>query len=161
MGDSMPLRDIHAAMPAQWWPFAPLVWVLLGVALVGLIVVLVASWRRWRRRRRRQVLVDDLNRLQTHFTSHQDRPRLARELSEWMRRLLLYRSGMLHKGVAGLSGKAWRDILLAPFVDNARLSTAAAQLCEAPWQASGAFDEAAAFDLAIAWVDRLTEQGNV
>ena len=161
MGDSLPLRDIHAALPAQWWPLSPLVLILLGVALLGLLLAMFFVWQRWRCRRRRQLLVDDLGRLQSGFENHQDRMLLARELSEWLRRLILYRSGMTRAAVAGLAGSAWRDILLGPFADNARLSTAAAQISEAPWQAQGEFDDNAAFDLALAWIDRLTEQGRV
>ncbi len=43
------LRDIHTPEPVGWWPLAPGWWILMALALVGLVALLV--WLRSRRNR--------------------------------------------------------------------------------------------------------------
>ncbi len=156
MGDQLPLRDIHAALPADWWPPSPALWLLLGLAAVLILVGLAKLIASQRRARRRRALLSDLARLSGRFETHQDELQLARELSEWLRRLVLFRGGFDQSAVAGLSGAHWAKLLAAPFAANPRLRQAASDISTAPWRAAVDWDRAAAIELATAWVDHLT-----
>lgn len=161
MNDELPLRDIHAAAIADWWPLAPLSWVLLLLLFAALTVALVAALRRWFRARRRRAMLNDLEQLRTAFGDQHSSVQLAQGLSQWLRRLLLHRGGPEAGQVAGMTGARWSGHLAGPFSDDQRLVAAAEQIASQPWQAKPTLDDVAAFDLARAWIDRLSQADHV
>lgn len=161
MNPDIPLRDIHAAAVASWWPLAPLVWVLLGVVLIAVVVAGVIGFRRWRRALRKRALLLHLDALRTDFVQHRDRAQLAQNLSQWLRRLLLHKGGQPATEIAALTGERWSAHLAAPFAEDPRLLSAATQIASQPWHAQPTLEEDAVFDLAEAWVDHLSSAGYV
>lgn len=158
MNSELPLRDIHAAVAAPWWPLSPLAWSLLAVLLIALTVVLWLAAARLARRRRQQALLNDLAALRAQLNEHQDRARLLRDVSEWLRRLLRFKATEAEASATATSGDRWQQTLLAPFPDHAEHRAAANALSEQLWRASPTFQEDQIFALAADWVNHLTRQ---
>ena len=135
----LPLRDIHLPPPVSWWPPAPGWWLLAALALAALAFAL---WRRRRGRRGRvKVLARTaLDHLEADYRAGGDAARLARGLSELLRRVSL--SVYPRRTAAGLTGEDWlrfldqplgaprfsagpgRGLLTAPYAPAARVEAA-------------------------------------
>jgi len=100
------LRDIHLPEAISWWPPAPGWWLL--PALIGL-----ACWAAHRCRRGRAgtwwAARRELRRLRLRYRGNADSLALSRALSVWLRRTAISLHG--RKGVAGLSGQRWLELL--------------------------------------------------
>ena len=144
------LRDLHL----------PPVPVLAGVAAWQIAVVLlflllwlaVTLWwgRRWLRRRSQRVALRELAGLARDHRRAADSTRFIRGLSGLLRRYALVRFADV--GVAGLSGPAWLQFLDAHGGDGAFVLGVGAVLETRPYQASGAYDEAALLALVQRWL---------
>jgi len=99
------LRDIHLPPEPGLWPPAPGGW--LVAAALALLVVVVA--RRHARRRPLRAALRELDAIEAAWRSEPDPVRLARGLSQLLRRYALWRYPAL--GVAGLIGRDWLDFL--------------------------------------------------
>ena len=110
---TLPLRDIHLPPVPGWWPPAPGWW---GVAVVLLLLSLAAFLllRRQRRLRYRRAALRELSALE-QTAGLADRELLA-GLSQLLRRAIV--TAYPQDGCAGLSGKAWLEVLDRGFVDN-------------------------------------------
>jgi Domain of unknown function (DUF4381) len=104
------LRDVHLPQPPGLWPPAPGWWVLLVIAIVG--VVAIAWWMRRRGRRQRPYRVArvELGRLAASFDAGRiGLHDLAHGTSALLKRVLIARAD--RKRVAPLTGDAWLGYL--------------------------------------------------
>ncbi|WP_051689691.1 DUF4381 domain-containing protein [Pelobacter seleniigenes] len=110
---TLPLRDIHLPPAPGWWPPAPGWW---GVALLLVLLILVAVLllRRYRRLRYRRAALRELTALE-QTGGLADRELLA-GLSQLLRRAIV--TAYPQDGCAGLSGKAWLQVLDRGFANN-------------------------------------------
>lgn len=107
--EQLPLRDLHLPEPIGWWPLAPGWWVLIALAVAGLVYLLYRQYLVWRSGRARRVALKELGRVRREYADGQDAVRLAKALSELTRRSML---AYAPRGeVAGLTGEAWLEWL--------------------------------------------------
>ena len=97
------LAPDHAPPPVGWWPPAPGWWLLATLFLLALVALYL--WSRPQPRLRRLVL-----RELRHLESADDAT-LAEGLEQLLRRYAIARFG--RSTVAGLSGQAWVDFVVA------------------------------------------------
>jgi len=107
--EDLPLRDLHLPAPPGWWPPAPGWWLLMAIA-AGLLAWF--AWRAlnaWLAARPRRVALARLRRGEGEYAASGDVARLAKTLSELVRRAML---AYVPRGeVAGLTGEAWLGFL--------------------------------------------------
>lgn len=101
----IPLRDLHLPAEIGWWPLAPGWWVLLALLAAGAIVLLYRTYLRWRANRARRIALRQLVAVTEEYQSSGDVTRLAKQLSELLRRVVLAYSPRTE--VAGLTGDDW------------------------------------------------------
>lgn len=105
----LPLKDLHLPPAPGFWPLAPGWWV------VACIVILLAIWgiHTFIKIRRRQLQWRQLELLwqvtRDDYQQHQDKTRLARDLSQLLRRYV--RHYQADSAAVSLTGKAWVDYL--------------------------------------------------
>ena len=103
--EQIPLKDLHLPADIGWWPLAPGWWFVIAVA-VGLIVWYVwLAFLKWRANRARRIALRELAALSREYEQTGDGTRLAKDLSELLRRALLAYAP--RKDVAGLTGERW------------------------------------------------------
>lgn len=100
----IPLRDIHLPVPIGWWPPASGWWYLSGGILCALLAGAAFKWW-WRRTRLRRRARQRLAAIGTAYATHQDRHRLAGELSILSRQVALQFFGTGES--ASLTGSDW------------------------------------------------------
>ncbi len=105
----IPLRDLHLPIDIGWWPLAPGWWVLVGLAIAGIVYLLYLGWLRYRRNRPRRVALKQLSGLHWDFEYGADPVTLASELSELTRRAMLAYAP--RDKIAGLTGSRWLEWL--------------------------------------------------
>lgn len=99
------LRDLHLPEPVNWWPLAPGWWVLIALAVAGL-VWLLRHWLRARKRHAaRRHALRALDALVAEYGTHGSAVRLGSAMSELLRRTMLAYAPRAN--VAGLTGEAW------------------------------------------------------
>ena len=103
--EQIPLRDLHLPPDPGWWPLAPGWWILIGVAVLMAGWYAWLGWKRWRADRARRVALRELVWIEREYEQKGDGVRLARELSELLRRGLLAYAP--RAAVAGLTGERW------------------------------------------------------
>ncbi len=101
----IPLRDLHLPEAIGWWPLAPGWWVLIVVAIAGIVYLAMRAIRQWRRNAMRRVALKELRRIQKQYGKGIDEITLAIELSELLRRTMLAYAP--RQEVAGLTGERW------------------------------------------------------
>ena len=130
--EQIPLRDLHLPEAIGWWPLAPGWWLLIGLAAVGLALLLRQYLRRRARGAARRHALQQLQDLTAEYEQHRDAVRFSSALSELLRRTMLAYAP--RQEVAGLTGDAWlawldRDL------DAPRFQTAAGRkLLEMPYR---------------------------
>lgn len=130
--EQIPLRDLHLPEAVSWWPLAPGWWVLIGVAVVGLVYLLRMYLRSRARGAARRHAMRQLDALTAEFEQHHDAVAFSSGMSELLRRTMLAYAP--RKEVAGLTGDAWlawldRDL------DRPRFQTATGKkLLELPYR---------------------------
>ena len=100
----IPLRDIHLPGTIGWWPIAPGWWFLAG-GILGALLISVIGWWWWRRTRLRRRARLRLAEIVTAYATHQDRHRLAGDLSTLTRQIGLRLFGAPE--IASLTGPEW------------------------------------------------------
>ncbi len=103
--DQIPLRDLHLPEAIGWWPLAPGWWLLMGLAAVGLGLLLRHYLRRRARGAARRHALQQLKDLTAEYEQHRDAVRFSAALSELLRRTMLAYAP--REDVAGLTGDAW------------------------------------------------------
>ena len=150
-GAELPLRDIHASPPPEWWPPAPGWWAL---AAVGLIVIVWGAWllvrELGRRRRQRQVLAE-LEAIHADWAAHGQDDRFLAELSAFLRRVALALAG---RRFAGVTGKRWLLALESLGAEPGTLSAGpGVALIDGPYQPPGAYDAVAVYQAVRRYMD--------
>lgn len=107
--EQIPLRDLHLPEAIGWWPPAPGWWVLLALAVGGLVLAAHALYRRHRRNAPRRLALRHLARLRRDYARDADLARFATGLSALLRRAMLAYAP--RQEVAGLTGHAWLEWL--------------------------------------------------
>lgn len=103
--EQIPLRDLHLPDPVGWWPLAPGWWVLIALAVAGIVYLLYRQYRRWRHNRLRRIALAELSRVYNNYRQGTDALTLAKDISELLRRAMLAYSPRAE--VAGLTGEQW------------------------------------------------------
>jgi len=120
--EQIPLRDLHLPEAIGLWPLAPGWWVLIGLAVAGLVYLLYKRIQRWRWNAARRLALRELARVRRDYEQGADPTALGKELSELVRRSML---AYAPRGeVAGLTGDSWlrwldRGLDGAPFTSGA------------------------------------------
>jgi hypothetical protein len=105
----IPLRDLHLPDAIGWWPLAPGWWILIVLAVSGLMYLLYRGWQRWRANRPRRIALRELKKLQGDYRHGMDANALSKQLSQLLRRAMLAYASR-HE-VAGLTGRGWLEWL--------------------------------------------------
>ncbi|MGB5739133.1 MAG: DUF4381 domain-containing protein [Woeseia sp.] len=105
----IPLRDLHLPDPVSWWPLAPGWWLLLAIALAGLLWLASRAYRDWQRGRARRLALRELDRLAAAHAADGNVAQLAKSLSALLRRAMLAYAPRVE--VARLTGDAWLNWL--------------------------------------------------
>lgn len=101
----LPLRDIHLPAEPGLWPPAP-GWWLLATILLALLVWFSIRWYQRRQRQKQWRTMRQLwHNIQQDHQSHGDDSKLARDLSNLLRRFV--RHQLKNPQAAGLSGEQW------------------------------------------------------
>ncbi len=142
------LRDIHLPPEPVLVVLLRAVW-LVPVALALLAVV---GWglHRYLRLRPQRAAMRALAHLAREHAQHADSTRLARGLSQLLRRYAVARYP--HGGIEGLTGSAWLNFLDAHGGAGAFCHGVGATLETRPYRSCGAFDEAALIALVRCWL---------
>ena len=107
--EQIPLRDLHLPEAIGWWPLAPGWWILIGLALAGIVYLLRRAWLHWRANRPRRIALRELKKVQLEFQRGVDAGSLSRKLSQLLRRAMLAYAP--RDEVAGLTGQDWLEWL--------------------------------------------------
>jgi hypothetical protein len=103
--EQIPIRDLHLPQAIGWWPLAPGWWVLIALAVAGLLYLLYRAYQKWRSNAARRVALRELARVRNEYASGMDAVTLAIELSELLRRTMLAYAP--RNEVASLTGQRW------------------------------------------------------
>lgn len=148
--DSLALRDIHLPEPISWWPPAPGWWLLLAaLVLLGLL-----GWYAWRNYQRTQIQRQArlaLHHIRQRYQQQRDDQMLARECSQWLRRVSL--SLFPRQQVAGLTGEAWLQWLDQGSDGQAFQQGVGRVLCAAPYAKQVELDAEALLTLCEQWLN--------
>ena len=130
--NALPLRDLHLPEPISWWPLAPGWWLLIALAIVGLVYLSRIYLRARARGAARRHALRQLDALTAEFEQHRDAVALSGGISELLRRTMLAYAP--RKEIAGLTGDAWLEWLDRD-LDQPRFQTATGKkLLEMPYR---------------------------
>jgi hypothetical protein len=107
--EQIPLRDLHLPEAIGWWPLAPGWWLLIALAVFGLLYLLHRAYRQWRSNRPRRVALRELKKLRSEYQHGMDAISLSKQLSQLLRRAML--AYATRDAVAGLTGQSWLEWL--------------------------------------------------
>ncbi|MEM9305029.1 MAG: DUF4381 family protein [Pseudomonadota bacterium] len=149
MNESLPLRDVHAALTPPWWPPAPGWWVVAVLSLLALGLLAWRGWHGWQRHRRRQRLLAELA-LAIGAESDLD---YLRAVADFCKRLLLHEGGRQDLAVA--SGEGFADALAEPWSEDDRYRDAARALALDQYRPATTVVREPVTALAQAWIERI------
>lgn len=158
--NELPLRDIHLPPEISWWPLAWGWWLVLLLALLGL-VALVWWWLKRPVTNQRVNIsaqasaLQELERIEQQYSN--DPMGLVRELSVLLRRMAISLYG--RRSVAGLTGVTWLQ-----FLDKQSGSPVFSQrfqqaLTELPYRAQGSVDVSALVQEVRQWLSSQSSAG--
>ncbi|HSD70959.1 MAG TPA: DUF4381 domain-containing protein [Woeseiaceae bacterium] len=107
--EQIPLRDLHLPEAIGWWPLAPGWWILIVLAVSGLLYLMYRGCQRWRSHRPRRIALRELRKLQNDYRHGADAISLSKQLSQLLRRAMLAYAS--RDEVAGLTGQSWLEWL--------------------------------------------------
>ena len=105
----IPLRDLHLPALTDWWPLAPGWWVLIALALGGLLYVAWRAFQEFKKNAARRRALSQLRYLKAEYSWNADPILLGIRLSELLRRAMLAYAP--RDEVAGLTGSSWLEWL--------------------------------------------------
>lgn len=105
----IPLRDLHLPGAIGWWPLAPGWWMLIVLAVFGLLYLLYKAYLGWRSNRPRRIALRELKKLHSDYRRGLDAISLSKQLSQLLRRAMLAYAS--RDEVAGLTGQNWLEWL--------------------------------------------------
>jgi hypothetical protein len=103
--EEIPLRELQLPELTGWWPLAPGWWVLIAIAVLGLLWLLYRAVRRFKANAPRRLALRQLDLIQQNFERGENAVLVGRSLSSLLRRAMLAYAP--RSEVAGLSGEAW------------------------------------------------------
>ena len=107
---SLPLRDIHLPDAVSWWPLAPGWWIVIALTILLLIYL---YWILFKRKKPikpvSDIALEEFRQIQRDFDQHKNKSQLAKDLSEFLRRVCL--SLFPRTDAAGLLGDEWLGFL--------------------------------------------------
>ncbi len=120
--EQIPLRDLHLPDAIGWWPLAPGWWVVIGMAALGMLLLLRRALELRGRSAARRHAVRQFECFKAAYQHHGNAVTLGTELSELTRRTMLAYAP--RTDVAGLTGEDWlmwldRDLDEPQFVAGA------------------------------------------
>jgi len=136
------LRDIHLPPPPSWWPPAPGWWIIAVLALALLIAAVAYMYKLRQRWLRRRALLAEFDRLVTAVSD--DRPKLAAELSAFLRRLARCSA----PAAATIAGDAWLAHLDGMVGSDEFSAGVGRALIDAPYRMQADYDASALIALA-------------
>ena len=141
--EQIPLRDLQLPEAIGWWPLAPGWWLLIGLAALGVLLLLRQHLRRRARGAARRHALLQLRQLTAEYERHRDAVRFSADLSGLLRRTMLAYAP--RREVAGLTGDAWLAWLDQDLETPCFQTEAGRKLLEMPYRRPD--DEVAAMDL--------------
>lgn len=127
----LPLRDIHLPDPVSWWPLAFGWWLAFGL-LIFFIILVCAIIRKLLKATLRKEASKALNLIEQTFIETEDGPQCLSELSALLRRVVVSRKDALTS--AGITGKAWLELLDRPLKEPEFSRGAGQILLAGPYQ---------------------------
>ncbi|MCH7821110.1 MAG: DUF4381 domain-containing protein [Proteobacteria bacterium] len=117
----IPLRDLHLPDVIGWWPLAPGWWLVIGLAAIGLILLVRRMLRTRAQGAARRHALRQLNGLLADYERHHDVVAFGAQMSGLLRRTMLAYAP--RQEVAGLTGDEWlawldRDLEVPQFVNG-------------------------------------------
>jgi len=105
--EALPLRGIHLPESVNWWPIAPIWWVLLAIVII--IPFAIVQYRKWRAARFITIALKQLAAIENNYQQHQDSSRLVKDFSIFLRQcvMTLQRRG----DTASITGEDWLQLL--------------------------------------------------
>lgn len=132
--NELPLRDIHLPEPISWWPPAPGWWLLLILA-IGLAVFIPCFFRWLKEKPINTLAKKEFKIIEINFQEHQDGILLVRDISIFLRRVLMSYEG--REKAASPTGDDWLDKLNALTPENYFKDSLGESLLQAPYQQQG------------------------
>ena len=148
----LPLRDIHAAAPLDWWPPAPGWWILALCTAVLVAWLGRRAWLLYRARRLRLALKAEYTGIVSHYESNRDGRLMLAESATFMRRLLVYIGG--HGSQAGVVGEAWAEYLCTPFPGDAQMHRVCQDLASSAYRRQAVDVDPVRLQRSRRWMDR-------
>lgn len=149
----LPLRDIHAAAPLDWWPPAPGWWVLGLLSLLLAVWVTRLLWVQYRVWCLKQALKAEYAGILSHYESNRDGIRLLADSATFLRRVLVHIGP--HQSQAGVVGEAWAHYLGNLFPGDQQMQLLCNELASNAYQKNPVeVDPARLRDLTFRWIDR-------
>ncbi|HEY9051039.1 MAG TPA: DUF4381 domain-containing protein [Gammaproteobacteria bacterium] len=146
------LRDIHLPDGISWWPLASGWWLL--IALLLLLIILIPRFYRWHKRKPpKKTALLELKKITHNFKQHQDKARLAREVSILMRRICM--SYASRNEIAGLIGNEWLEQINLLTNKNYFSEELGNILITAPYQGNCEFDVDQLLQACKRWINHL------
>ncbi|MGI9201202.1 MAG: DUF4381 domain-containing protein [Woeseiaceae bacterium] len=144
--EQIPLRDLHLPDAIGWWPLAPGWWVVIALAVIG-IVFLIRAWLRARSRSAaRRFALRQLDKIVSQYEERKNPVAFGADLSELLRRTMLAYAPRLD--VAGLTGEAWLQCLDSGLAQPVFSDGPGRQILELPYRRPDA-------EIAVADLDQL------
>lgn len=129
--EQIPLRALHLPDAIGWWPLAPGWWVVIGLAVLGLLLLRRAVELRGRSAPRRHAM-RQFERLKVEYERHGNAVTLSTELSGLTRRTML--AYAQRADVAGLTGEDWLAWLDRGLAEPIFVAGAGRNLLELPYR---------------------------
>ena len=103
-------HDIIEPAPIGWWPLAPGWWLLIGIAVIGLLALAIWFWQRWRKLAPLRQAQHELRALESQWQQQRDNRATSAALSALLKRIA--RCAYPADNSASLTGTAWQAFLL-------------------------------------------------
>lgn len=129
--NELKLRDIHLPEPVSWWPPAPGWWLLL-ILIIAVIYFTPRVIKKLKQVPLNKQAAIELKKIESDYQAHQDKSRLAQQLSTLLRRICM--SYASRKRTASLTGNEWIKQLNSITEKNYFSAEASNILLNAPYQ---------------------------
>ncbi len=103
----LPLRDIHLPGAVDWWPLAPIWWVILLLIIITPLAIL--QYRKWKESRFITIALKQFESIKQHYQQHQDSSRYIKELSILLRQSVM--TLVSREQTASVTGEQWLKLL--------------------------------------------------
>ena len=103
--EDIPLRDLHLPAEIGWWPLAPGWWLVITLALIGIVLLARRVLAARKLGAARRYALRELERFATEYRRDNDALNFGARLSALLRRTMLAYAP--RQDVAGLTGEDW------------------------------------------------------